>query len=446
LQVHLSFPLLRRCFETAGALHYGNFGNQPALDAYLILELDPFLVLQSAGASYTDLGNSRYRFDLGDVPVLGQGSIALNVLVNCESALGQTHCSEATIHPNNCVPPDPAWTGASLRITADCQSDSLRFNLQNVGVAPMSIPLQYVVIEDIVMLRDAQAPSLGAGESMIIALPATGATWRIEAEQEPLHPGKSMPTLSVEGCGTPATLGIVTQYPADDADVWVDKECRQNIGAYDPNDKQGFPLGYGAAHYILPGTDLEYLIRFQNTGTDTAFTVVIRDTLSAWLNPETLEWRFENILLPDSSTNFAASNGFVAFRISMRDNTPLETDILNNAAIYFDFNEPVITNATQHRVGINFVTVAAWSPVRPEFAVTVAPHPLQTRSWLSLNDAPDNRDYHLRVYDMNGKLLLEKTAETPRFELQRQGLPSGMYFFEIRMDGALVGNGKLVFE
>jgi len=62
----------------------------------------------------------------------------------------------------------------------------------------------------------------------------------------------------------------------------------------------------------------------------------------------------------------------------MRDSTPLETDILNNAAIYFDFNEPVITNTTQHRVGINFVTVGAWSPVRPSFGVTIAPHPLQT--------------------------------------------------------------------
>jgi len=192
----------------------------------------------------------------------------------------------------------------------------------------MSIPLQYIVLEDIVMLRDDDAPALGAGESMIIALPASGATYRIEAQQEPLHPGKSMPSLSVEGCGTPVSQGIVTMYPTDDADLWVDKECRQNIGSYDPNDKQGFPIGYGASHYILPGTDLEYLIRFQNTGTDTAFTVVVRDTLSNWLNPESIEmgaashentwrltgpgiieWRFENILLPDSSTNLAGSNG-----------------------------------------------------------------------------------------------------------------------------------------
>ncbi|MCB0556652.1 MAG: hypothetical protein KDD02_24110, partial [Phaeodactylibacter sp.] len=54
------------------------------------------------------------------------------------------------------------------------------------------------------------------------------------------------------------------------------------------NDKQGFPRGYGDEHYIYPGTDLEYLVRFQNTGNDTAFLVVIRDTLSEFLDIATV--------------------------------------------------------------------------------------------------------------------------------------------------------------
>lgn len=110
----------------------------------------------------------------------------------------------------------------------------------------------------------------------------------------------------------------------------------------------------------------------------------------------------------------------------------------------FDFNEPVITNTTQHRVGINFVTVGDWTPVKPAYGVTIAPHPVQNRSWLQLQGAPENRDYRLKVYDLNGKLLLENTASNPRFELQRNGLPSGLCFFEIRMDGALAGSGKLI--
>ena len=47
------------------------------------------------------------------------------------------------------------------------------------------------------------------------------------------------------------------------------------------------PEGVKAEHYIWPGTELDYKIRFQNTGNDTAFTVVIRDTLPDWLDVAT---------------------------------------------------------------------------------------------------------------------------------------------------------------
>ncbi len=76
---------------------------------------------------------------------------------------------------------------------------------------------------------------------------------------------------------------------------------------------------------IEPMTPIDYQIRFQNTGTDTAFTVVIRDTLSSWLDVESfkvgisdhtfrtdfegsniLKFTFDHILLPDSNVNEAA--------------------------------------------------------------------------------------------------------------------------------------------
>ncbi|PIX33224.1 MAG: T9SS C-terminal target domain-containing protein, partial [Bacteroidetes bacterium CG_4_8_14_3_um_filter_31_14] len=47
-----------------------------------------------------------------------------------------------------------------------------------------------------------------------------------------------------------------------------------------PNDKTGYPTGVTTEHYIMPNQQLQYVIRFQNTGTDTAFTVVVRDTLN----------------------------------------------------------------------------------------------------------------------------------------------------------------------
>ncbi|MEL6867467.1 MAG: hypothetical protein AAFP19_23785, partial [Bacteroidota bacterium] len=138
---------------------------------------------------------------------------------------------------------------------------------------------------------------------------------------------------------------------------------RTVVGSYDPNDKQVEPTGIGPDGLItLADTALSYQIRFQNTGTDTAFTVVIRDTLDTDLDirslvpgpashpyelsilpDRTLEFTFDHILLPDSNTNEPASHGFVFYDIEI-NNRALGTRVDNRAGIYFDYNAPIITN------------------------------------------------------------------------------------------------------
>ncbi|HRH39374.1 MAG TPA: hypothetical protein PK760_13570, partial [Flavobacteriales bacterium] len=106
--------------------------------------------------------------------------------------------------------------------------------------------------------------------------------------------------------------------------------------AYDPNDKTASTSsGWSNELYFIDQDEwIDYTIRFQNTGMDTAFTVVVTDTMSAALdlstyeqgpashpfavefkNGRVVEWRFANILLPDSNTNEPASHGLVSFRI-----------------------------------------------------------------------------------------------------------------------------------
>ncbi len=136
-------------------------------------------------------------------------------------------------------------------------------------------------------------------------------------------------------------------------------------GSYDPNDKQGTPQLTPAQ--VAEGNYIDYTIRFQNTGTDTAFTVVIADTLSNLLlansfqmiesshtckttiNDNIVYFEFFNILLPDSNVNKIASNGFVRFRVKPVTTVVNGNQIPNKAAIYFDYNSPIITNtvATQ---------------------------------------------------------------------------------------------------
>lgn len=141
------------------------------------------------------------------------------------------------------------------------------------------------------------------------------------------------------------------------------------VCAYDPNDKSVSPVGNGEEGYIALDQDLEYLIRFQNTGTDTALTVVVRDYLCQELDWSTFEpvasshpmqvslseeglatFTFDNIMLPDSNVDNLGSQGFLKFRILPEDDLLPNTPISNQADIYFDFNPPIITNEVHNTI------------------------------------------------------------------------------------------------
>ncbi len=149
--------------------------------------------------------------------------------------------------------------------------------------------------------------------------------------------------------------------------------CYDIAAAYDPNDIQvnwpGAPQAYthDLQEYGQSPDSLDYLIRFQNTGAAAARDVVVHDTLDlAWLDkfsfrllgsshdvafsvlpPNIAVFTFEDILLPDTSAGWAESMGWVKFRIGL--SSPLgEGDQLDNrAAIYFDANPPITTNAAR---------------------------------------------------------------------------------------------------
>lgn len=105
--------------------------------------------------------------------------------------------------------------------------------------------------------------------------------------------------------------------------------------SFDPNDKTAFGPTPKGDQVTLKDAELQYLIRFQNTGTDTAFRVVIRDTLQARFDPSSIrtlasshpcrfslrhnnlaEWHFDPIALPDSTTSEPNSHGFVLFQVA----------------------------------------------------------------------------------------------------------------------------------
>jgi uncharacterized repeat protein (TIGR01451 family) len=469
LTVDVDVPFLRRCFDANYAIKYCNTGSENANSAYLDVQLDDFLIYLSSSLPATNIGNNTLRFQLGDIAVGQCGTLSLQVNASCDAVLGQSHCLSAEIYPHEpCGELLAEWSGASLQLNAVCDGDSLRFELENVGSASMSNALEYVVIEDAVMMKAVPPPTiiLGQGQSHFENVAATGSTWRIEAVQEPNHPGNSHPSLSVEGCttGSSFSTGFVTMFPSDDADYWKDIDCRQNIGSFDPNDKQGFPIGYGTKHIINRNTDIEYLIRFQNTGTDTAFTVVIRDTLSPWLDPlsvvlgtsshpvrydffgegPNIKFVFDNIHLPDSSKNLAGSQGFVSYTVSQKPNVPFGTQVNNNASIYFDFNEPIITNTTRHQVDTSFWLVSSWTPVWPEAQLKVSPNPMSDFATISIGGLPLGTVVSIEIMDSWGRILERGTTSDGTWTLQHHNLPSGFYTVKTSSkEGKSIGVAKI---
>lgn len=473
LQVDISTPFLRRCFSSNYYVNYTNLGGSAAQNAYVEVELDSFLIYNSSSIPLISQVGRIYRFDIGNLTAGQTGRFNINVTTGCSTTiLGQTHCVEAHIYPDTvCIP--NYWNGPIITAEAICLGDSIQFNLENVG-APMSTSADYIVTEDHIMLRNSSY-QLGAGGQTTIYQPTQqGATYRIIADQAvgfPVLLGDAFVTASIEGCqpfgNGSFNTGFITSFSNGNASPFVAVDCQENIGAYDPNDKQAQPIGYGLEHYISEDIALDYKIRFQNTGTDTAFTVRVVDTLSAHLDPSTIEvgasshvytWRlfgsnrieftFNNIMLPDSNINEPASHGFIKFRIQQKAGNSTGTQIENTAAIYFDYNVPVLTNTTWHTIGNGFIIsnvekVGGKQNTRTIEAI-VAPNPMQQYATIQLEGLESGKQATVSIFDALGQKVEELQSTTGMFRIENKGWSAGMYIYQIQVEQELVGTGKII--
>ncbi len=467
MQVSISNYSMIRCLDVFYAVRFCNLGNTTVDDPQITVVLDPNLNFISADIPPSLVTGDSIVFDLANIPPDSCGVFLIKVGMDCpETQIGQTLCTSAHITPNSICGNFSNWSGASMAVGAECDGDSVRLFVTNRGSATTSELMDYVITEDdVILMRDSIV--FPPGLTNLVAFAANGSTWRIESEQEPGHPGFSMPSAALEGCGENGTgsfsMGFINMFPPDDDDFADDINCTTVVGSCDPNDKEGFPKGFGAKKYIERGIDLDYLIRFQNTGTAPAFTVVLRDTLPESLNPASIEigaashpfsWflegrgvlvvRFDNILLPDSTANEPESHGWINFRIAQKPDLPDGTEIENRVGIYFDFNDPVMTNFTFHTIGKDFIPVVSIQEIDKKSLgiVRIFPNPAQAGSWLVFEKETFN-GLTFRLFDVFGREIF-----TEKIEARRVFLPSkmgeGMFVFRVEKSGGIVGSGKLV--
>lgn len=463
LEVDISTPILRRCFDNTYSVHYCNQGTADAKGVYIEVELDKWLSYKSSSIPLKNQQGNLLTFDIGNLPIGECGDFQILTYLNCDSTiLGQTHCTNAHIFPDSLCLPTNGWDGSRIRVSGQCLGDSIRFEIKNASNSPMLQQSNYIVVEDEIIMSK-KPFQLGANETLKINIPVFGRTYRLEAEQSIGHPGSSKPTVTVENCGVgPVSLGFVNQFYQDDADPFIDIDCQQNRGSYDPNDKQGYPLGYGKNHFIEQNQSIEYHIRFQNTGSDTAFTVRIQDKLSNHLDPTTfvagasshpysyrifgngiVEFLFDPIALPDSNVNNAKSIGFVKFTISQKKDLPIGSEIKNNALIYFDYNSPIVTNSTLHTVGKNFITITETSEVDPS-SLKIYPNPFAQEAIIEVDN--NDVDKIFELYDLYGRKIKEEKFVGNQLNFKRNHLQSGMYFFKITSKNKPLTQGKLIIH
>ena len=225
----------------------------------------------------------------------------------------------------------------------------------------------YVAGDGLTIVSAIPPPDLIVGDTLLwdLSLTLLSTWWEASIRVQLPGPDSLGMSLGAEMLLWPGTNGTLD--PPLATEGWSDVlTC-----SYDPNDKQVAPVGMGIEGWIPTETEwLDYTIRFQNTGNDTATLVVIEDQLPATVQWGTLAiqgashtltsisinpfgkatFAFDDIHLPDSGANELASHGFVRFRIRPQAGLPDGTIISNNAGIFFDATPAVVTNSVVNTI------------------------------------------------------------------------------------------------
>jgi uncharacterized repeat protein (TIGR01451 family) len=215
--------------------------------------------------------------------------------------------------------------------------------------------------------------------------------------------------------------------------------------SFDPNDK-AVDLVSITPDQAAAQQKLEYTIRFQNTGNAPAVNVVIKDSLDAdWMlgathpftltiNNEVAIWTFANIMLPDSATDPLGSQGSFTYRMAARSSLQLGEQLTNRADIYFDYNEPVLTNTTITTVELS----TGIATMRSSSVFDVFPNPSNGQVQLRYDAGALDRA-QLTVLDALGRVVYTSSitglSQGRSVALDLGGLQSGTYIAHLVASG-----------
>ncbi len=215
--------------------------------------------------------------------------------------------------------------------------------------------------------------------------------------------------------------------------------------SYDPNFIEASPSGH-----IATGTVLHYTVGFENDGNDTAHNIYVLDTLSSFLEPQTLrpvfashamyieklntgsgltvyKFDFPNIALLDS-THHGLCEGTFQYDIKVKNGLSDCTSIPARVGIYFDDNSVVTTNTWSNIIGCD---LGVDVPAAQVGLVNVYPNPACNTLNIEV-DGPMFDSYI--VNNCVGTAVLSGALSNVRTQVDIRLLPAGVYF--VTLNGA----------
>ena len=310
--------------------------------------------------------------------------------------------------------------------------------LRNNGTTTLSGALEFTFEEPFMDYVSADVPPLSVADGLL--------TWEF-TDFEPLNtlefnvtfvlntPTDTPPLEAGEILDFEAALSFAgTDETPDDNTFQLNQEV---INSYDPNDKTALEGDKILEESV--GEYMHYLIRFENLGTANAVNVVVADTIDiskyqlstlipirgshdfvTRVNDNVVEFIFEDINLPFDDAN---NDGFVLFKIKTQETLVLGDSFSNSAAIYFDFNAPIITNEATTTV----VSTLGTNDFEADLNVWLYPNP--ANELLNISGLENREVKALTVYNLQGQLLIDQKDDTSAINVS--GLSSGVYFVKI---------------
>ena len=210
------------------------------------------------------------------------------------------------------------------------------------------------------------------------------------------------------------------------------------VNSFDPNDitcLEGKNL-----HKTKLGDFVHYRIRFENTGTANAVNVVVQNTIDLekfdfesleiiesshpvvgrMLAGGSAEFIFADIQLPFDDAN---NHGFLLYKIRTKKSLEVNEEFTNQAAIYFDFNFPIVTDIYATKI-VEDVT----STINDKYASGLSVFPNPTNDIVNIMISGSELQT-IEIYNLQGQLLLNFKGMN---QIDVSVLKRGTYLMKIR--------------